>query len=93
MNIWKTIVGLIVTSVLSASVYAQSITCEEQLNAAAVPILFLNAAGCTTASRLVPTKATQPAKNYGALPQPAALSSAIYTPAYFFHKQVLFVRY
>ncbi len=35
MNIWKTIVGLIVTSVLSASVYAQSITCEEQLNAAA----------------------------------------------------------
>lgn len=35
MNIWRTIVGLIVTSVLSASVYAQSITCEEQLNAAA----------------------------------------------------------
>ncbi len=35
MNIWKTIVGLIVTSVLSATVFAQSITCEEQLNAAA----------------------------------------------------------
>jgi hypothetical protein len=35
MNIWKTIVGLIVTSVLSANVFAQSITCEEQLNAAA----------------------------------------------------------
>lgn len=35
MNIWKTIVGLIVTSVLSGSVYAQNATCEEQLNAAA----------------------------------------------------------
>lgn len=34
MNIWKTIVGLIVTSVLSASVWAQENTCEEQLNAA-----------------------------------------------------------
>jgi hypothetical protein len=35
MTTWKTIVGLIVTSVLSANVYAQSLTCEEQLNAAA----------------------------------------------------------
>jgi hypothetical protein len=35
MNIWKTIVGLIVTSVLSGTVSAQSSTCEEQLNAAA----------------------------------------------------------
>jgi hypothetical protein len=35
MNIWKTIVGLIVTSVLSVSVCAQSATCEEQLNSAA----------------------------------------------------------
>lgn len=35
MNIWKTIVGLIVTSVLSGNLYAQSTTCEEQLNAAA----------------------------------------------------------
>jgi len=36
MNIWKTIVGLIVTSVLSASVWAQDKgnSCEEQLNAA-----------------------------------------------------------
>lgn len=34
MNIWKTIVGLIVTSVLSASVWAQENTCEVQLNAA-----------------------------------------------------------
>jgi len=34
MNIWKSIVGLIVTSVLSASVWAQGSTCEEQLNAA-----------------------------------------------------------
>lgn len=34
MNTWKTIVGLIVTSVLSANLYAQSLTCEEQLNEA-----------------------------------------------------------
>lgn len=35
MRIWKTIVGLIVTSMLSATVWAQGNTCEEQLNAAA----------------------------------------------------------
>lgn len=34
MNLWKSIVGLIVTSVLSTSVWAQRNTCEEQLNAA-----------------------------------------------------------
>ncbi len=34
MNIWKSIVGLIVTSMLSASLWAQGNTCEEQLNAA-----------------------------------------------------------
>src|SRR5688500_4696541 len=34
MNIWKSIVGLIVTSVLSGSLWAQGNTCEEQLNAA-----------------------------------------------------------
>ncbi len=34
MNGWKSIVGLIVTSMLSASVWAQGNTCEEQLNAA-----------------------------------------------------------
>lgn len=35
MNIWKTIVGLIFTSVLSGTLCAQSTTCEDQLNAAA----------------------------------------------------------
>jgi opacity protein-like surface antigen len=35
MNGWKSIVGLIVTSMLSGSVWAQGNTCEEQLNAAA----------------------------------------------------------
>jgi hypothetical protein len=34
MNIWKSIVGLIVTSLLSVSLCAQGNTCEEQLNAA-----------------------------------------------------------
>jgi len=34
MNVWKSIVGLIVTSMLSASLWAQGNTCEEQLNAA-----------------------------------------------------------
>ena len=34
MNGWKSIVGLIVTSVLTVSVWAQGNTCEEQLNAA-----------------------------------------------------------
>ena len=34
MNVWKTIVGLIVTSALSVNLLAQG-TCEEQLNAAA----------------------------------------------------------
>jgi len=34
MNIWKSIVGLIVTSMLSVSLWAQGNTCEEQLNAA-----------------------------------------------------------
>ena len=34
MNGWKSIVGLIVTSVLSGSLWAQGNTCEEQLNAA-----------------------------------------------------------
>jgi hypothetical protein len=35
MNIWKSIVGLIVTSMLSVQLCAQGNTCEEQLNAAA----------------------------------------------------------
>jgi hypothetical protein len=34
MNIWKSIVGLIVTSLLSVPLWAQGNTCEEQLNAA-----------------------------------------------------------
>jgi hypothetical protein len=34
MNVWKSIVGLIVTSMLSVAVCAQGNTCEEQLNAA-----------------------------------------------------------
>lgn len=34
MNIWKSIVGLIVTSLLSVSLWAQGNTCEEQLNVA-----------------------------------------------------------
>lgn len=34
MNVWKSIVGLIVTSMLSVSLWAQGNTCEEQLNAA-----------------------------------------------------------
>jgi hypothetical protein len=34
MNGWKSIVGLIVTSMLSVSLWAQGNTCEEQLNAA-----------------------------------------------------------
>ena len=34
MNVWKSIVGLIVTSMLSVPLWAQGNTCEEQLNAA-----------------------------------------------------------
>lgn len=34
MNVWKSIVGLIVTSMLSIPLWAQGNTCEEQLNAA-----------------------------------------------------------
>ena len=40
MNVWKSIVGLIVTSMLSVPLWAQGNTCEEQLNAARHPTNF-----------------------------------------------------